>query len=68
MSTLAIWLFVLLGFLLVLAVLLVVFAARSTYRRGRVLAKEVALLGDDVDRLVARADQQIDHRTHGMPD
>lgn len=64
MSTLAIWLLVLLGVLLVFAVLLVVAAARSTYRRGRVLAQEVALLGDDVDRLVA----QLDHRADGIPD
>jgi hypothetical protein len=52
MSTLAIWLFLAVAVLLVLAVLGVLFAARTTWRKSKVLVRELDGLSQDVERTV----------------
>jgi len=50
MSTAAIWAFAAVGVLFVLAVLLVVLAVRSTYRRSRALVAELQGFAGDAER------------------
>lgn len=52
MSTLAIWLFIAAAVLLVVAVVGVVLAARSTVRKGKALAQEMDGLSADLDSTV----------------
>ncbi|NDL56089.1 hypothetical protein [Phytoactinopolyspora mesophila] len=52
MSTLAIWLLVVVAVLFVLAVLTVVLALRSTYRKSRTLAHEVNGLSEELEHVV----------------
>lgn len=49
-STLAVWLFVLVAIALVAAVVAVVLVARSVYRRSRVLAQNLTGLAVDLER------------------
>lgn len=59
MSTLAVWLFVLVAIALVAAVVAVVLVARSVYRRSRVLAQNLTGLAADLERTM---------NTVGQPD
>jgi archaellin len=58
-STLAVWLFVLVAIALVAAVVAVVLVARSVYRRSRVLAQNLTGLAADLERTM---------NTVGQPD
>ncbi|MBD0292026.1 MAG: hypothetical protein ICV70_00430 [Jiangellaceae bacterium] len=52
MSTLAVWLFVLVAALLVAALVVLALIVRSVYRRGRALVVELSSLAADVERTV----------------
>lgn len=60
MSTLAIWLFIGVVLLFVLAVLGIIAAARSTYLKGKILAKELDGLSDELERTVGSIEHPDD--------
>ena len=58
MSTLAVWMFVGLGVLLVLMIGAVIMAGLVTARKGKALAREVSGLQRDVDEAVGSAGER----------
>lgn len=58
MSTLAIWLFVAVVVLLIAAVVTVVLSARTTWRKGKTLVREIDGLSQDLERTVGSHQQR----------
>ncbi|HEY9408205.1 MAG TPA: hypothetical protein VIP77_01380 [Jiangellaceae bacterium] len=60
MSTLAVWLYVVLGLLLVLMFAFVVLSGMLTVRKGKSLADELGGLQRDLDKAVGSPDERRD--------
>ncbi|WP_129669636.1 hypothetical protein [Phytoactinopolyspora endophytica] len=58
MSTLAIWLFLAVALLFVLAVAGVIMAARGTWRKGKVLSREMDGLSQDLEQTIGSGEWQ----------
>lgn len=65
MSTLAIWLFIAVGLLLIGALLMVLAAMRSTLRKGGKLIHELDGLSQDMDTVMRPVDDSSRHPGHG---
>ncbi|NED94234.1 hypothetical protein G1H11_02810 [Phytoactinopolyspora alkaliphila] len=61
MSTLAIWLFLAVAVLFVLAVLGVLLAVRSTWRKSKIFVREMDSLSQDVERTVGLPQYPNEH-------